>query len=167
MLAPLLWVQLVLYLPEQASQGTVCFCLCLSIPNSGQRKESLLDLSEGADKPLDKSWRSSAASTRRGSSQSGATLTFSPQEARPEDLGWHPASGGPALGAGPVPPARLGHLLLLHLEGGQVHGQGELFWLQGCSLWPPESTGPSTISPRRTERESREGRGLVRTASPR
>lgn len=38
----------------------------------------------------------------------------------------HPRPGGPAVGAGPVPPACLDHLLLLHLERGQVHGQGEV-----------------------------------------
>ena len=38
----------------------------------------------------------------------------------------HPAPGRRALGAGPVSPARLDHLLLLHLEGRQDHWQGEV-----------------------------------------
>lgn len=46
----------------------------------------------------------------------------------------YPWPGGLALGAGPVPPACLGRLLLLHLEGGQDHREGEVFWLLVSSL---------------------------------
>ena len=40
-----------------------------------------------------------------------------------------------------MPPARLGHLLLLHLEGGQVHGQGL------CSRAPGPSLPWTTLLP--------------------
>lgn len=53
-------------------------------------------------------------------------LCFPPmQEESAKDFGWHPAPGQPALGAGSVSLAGMDHLLLLHLERGQVHRQGE------------------------------------------
>ena len=97
-----------------------------------------MDQSKGAGEP------SSDQSERPGSTAQGAEAGNSPlppQEAGPEDLRGHPASGGPALGAGPVPPARLGRLLLLHLEGRQVHGQGL------CQTAPaPHLRGPPALA---------------------
>lgn len=54
-----------------------------------------------------------------------APLTsFSPQEPCAENVGGH-VSGPHPLGFGPVPPDRLAGLLLLHLEGDPLHGEGE------------------------------------------
>lgn len=47
------------------------------------------------------------------------------QEEGAKDFRRHPAPGQPALGAGSVSLAGVDHLLLLHLERGQVHRQGE------------------------------------------
>lgn len=46
------------------------------------------------------------------------------QEESTQDFRRHPAPGQPALGAGSVSLAGVDHLLLLHLERGQVHRQG-------------------------------------------
>ena len=43
----------------------------------------------------------------------------------PGHLGWDRAHWGPSLGAGLVSAGGLDHLLLLHLEGDQVHGKGK------------------------------------------
>lgn len=45
------------------------------------------------------------------------------QEASPGTYGWYSQTGHCALGAGSVSPAGVDHLLLLHLERGQVHRQ--------------------------------------------
>lgn len=47
-----------------------------------------------------------------------------PQETRAEDLPWHRPHGLAELGPGPVPVHRVGHVLLLHLEGDKVDGKG-------------------------------------------
>jgi len=47
------------------------------------------------------------------------------QEESAKDFRWHPECRQPALGAGSVSLAGMDHLLLLHLERGQVHRQGE------------------------------------------
>lgn len=53
-------------------------------------------------------------------------LCFPPmQEESTKDFRWHPAPGQPALGASSVSLTGVDHLLLLHLERGQVHRQGE------------------------------------------
>lgn len=46
------------------------------------------------------------------------------QEKSAEDFPWLRPHGLSELGPGPVSAHRLGHVLLLHLEGGQIHRKG-------------------------------------------
>lgn len=65
-------------------------------------------------------------------------------------------------------PACLDHLLLLHLEGRQDHGQGEGLGSGHVLCGFQRGTAPATTtmaSPWRRERESSEGKGMLSTGT--
>ena len=100
----LLWVQLHLAWQNKLAQGQFVFA-SLSVYPHLWAKVSLTVQSKGAGEPF--SDQSERLSSVAQGAEAGSSPLF-PQAAGPEDLRGHPAPGCPALGAGPVPPARLG-----------------------------------------------------------
>lgn len=70
-----------------------------------------------------RTWNALTQISKR-STKKTSTCSFSPQVPCAENVRGHVAGPHP-LGSGPVPPDRLDRLLLLHLEGDPLHGEGE------------------------------------------